>query len=236
MSQDITHLPLKLSHRTPIAVGGHRMIYAHPHNDSLVLKVPKPEFRQRTQASQSFWRRHFDRFKYYSDTAREAIEHMACYAANEARPPFLQRFYGFLETDLGLASVSGAERDEEGNYALNFTQIIKQGKFDKKVRAALEEFAVAFVANDVVVGDLRPDNMVYSFDRETSRMRFVIIDGIGDKNAIKLCSYFRFYNRMSKRKRIKFLRKQINWLLSENAGAKNEIERVDDRAMSSMTS
>lgn len=208
------YLPLKLSACVPVAIGGHRLIYAHPDNDSLVLKVPKDELRERNSRPSSFWRRRFGRYRHYSDLIREANEHIAWRAANGTLPSFVQRFYGFLETDLGLASVSAAERDRDGNYAPNFEQLIARGQFDADALAAFEEFAEQFVASDIVVGDLRLGNMVYARDPRTDRMHVVIIDGIGDKNGIKICSYFPFYNRISKRKRIKRLRKEIAWRLA----------------------
>lgn len=207
--QTALRLPLKLSACVPVAVGGHRLIYAHPDNDALVLKVPKDELRERNKRPSSFWRRRFGRYRHYSDLIREANEHIAWRAVNGTMPPFIQHFYGFLETDLGLASVSRAERDRDGNYAPNFEQLIARGQFDDAARAVFEEFAEQFVTSDIVVGDLRLGNMVYALDPRTDRMRVVIIDGIGDKNGIKICSYFPLYNRISKRKRLKRLRKEI---------------------------
>lgn len=225
--------PLRMDQCTLITRGGHRLIYAHPHNDALILKVPRPEIRERARTTKSFWRRNFGRFKHYNDSMREALEHVACYASDEAQPPFLQRFYGFIETDMGLASISRAERDENGNYALNLTQLIKQGKFDDTARAAFEEFVGQFISSDIVVGDLRTDNIVYAVAPGTGRMRFVIIDGIGDKNGIKICSYSRFYNRISKRKRINRLRETISHLLRQNAATKQDTGSVDGCALGS---
>ncbi len=200
---------VRLKQHVPIARGGRRLVYAHPYIDQLVLKVPRPEARYENHAGLPFWRRHFRRFKHYNDSVREAVEHVAAYAATERLPPFMQRFYGFLETDMGLASVSKAERGRDGNYAPNLRQLVQAGKFDTEARAAFAEFCEALMASNVVVGDLRMENLVYSYDAQNDKMKFVIIDGAGDKNGIKLCSLSNLYNRLSKQKRIHALERQL---------------------------
>ncbi len=202
-------VPLKIRGCKPIASGGRRLVFAHPHYDFLLLKVVREEARYENHKALPFWKHYFRRFRHYNDFVREAVEHIASYAKSEELPSFVQQFYGFVETDLGLAAVSRAERDREGNYARNLLEIIKQGGFDDSVRGAFNEFAGQFISSDIVVGDLRPENLVYSYDNELQKMHFVIIDGLGDKSSIPICSFSTTYNRLSKRKRINRLRRWI---------------------------
>ena len=201
--------PLKLNGVNPVASGGHRLVFAHPEDPSLVLKVVRNEVRYENNQSLSIWRRYFQRYKHYNDFAREATEHIASYVATDTKPPFVQQFYGFIETDMGLAAVSRAERDKEGEYALNLYQLLQQRKFDSEARRAFDDFASQLFANDIVVGDLRLENIVYSYDANRDEMHFVIIDGLGDKNGIPICSVSKTYNRLSKKKRIRRIRDQI---------------------------
>ncbi|MDR0902532.1 MAG: PhoP regulatory network YrbL family protein, partial [Opitutaceae bacterium] len=205
--------PLKIGECKPIANGGHRLVFAHPHHKSLLLKVVREEVRYGNRKALTFWQRHFQRFKHYNDFVREAVEHIASYAASEGLPSFVQQFYGFVETDLGLAAVSRAELDRDGNYARNLSELITQGEFDEAMRDDFDKFAEQFISSDIVVGDLRPENLVYSHDSESREMHFVIIDGLGDKNSIPICSISKTYNRLSKRKRVNRLRKQIDSML-----------------------
>lgn len=206
---------IQLRQRVPIARGGRRLVYAHPCIDRLVLKVPRPEARYENRQNLRFWQRRFRRFKHYNDSIREAIEHVAAYAATDSLAPFMQQFYGFIETDMGLASVSKAERGRDGGYARNLRQLVQSGQFDAEARAAFAEFCEAFLASNMVAGDLRMENLVYSHNPEDDTMRFVIIDGLGDKNGIKLCSLSPFYNRLSKKKRLRALKKRMALTLGE---------------------
>ncbi|MDR1497025.1 MAG: PhoP regulatory network YrbL family protein [Puniceicoccales bacterium] len=145
---------LTLKDAAPFAKGGHCLIFAHPSRPELVVRVINPEYIRKNNTL--FRRAHFRRFQYHIDFLRAASEHIFSYLDAAGRPSFLQQLYCLVETDLGLAAVTRAERGADGG-----------------------------------------------------GMRFVVIDGLGEKTAIPLCSWFRPLNRRAKQRRIRDLRAQI---------------------------
>lgn len=207
---------LQLKECTPLARGGKRIVFAHPDAPALLVKVIRPDARLENPKKPSwrkrlFWR--FRRFKHYNAFKREVDELIAAYAnsGNDRPPSFFQRFYGFLETDLGLGSVTRAELDQDGNYAPTLAELVWQGRFTAPVRNDLNRFIDQFLRHNVVACDFHEGNLVHAWD-ETHGSHFVIIDGLGDKNLVPLCTLFPRFNRHYKRRRICRMKKRLELL------------------------
>lgn len=198
--------------RTPLNGGGNRLVFAHPDDPSLVIKVIRPDARFENQKNPPWRKRFFRRFKHYNAFVREVGEHIAAHVKNDAPPPFLQRFCGFVETDFGLGSVTKAEREHDGNYAPTLVEIIKRGDFTESVRSDLRDFIRQFLEHDVIAGDFHAGNIVHAWD-ETHGSHFVIIDGLGEKNVIPLCSLFPWINRHYKLRKIRRMKAEIDLLV-----------------------
>ncbi|MDR3229733.1 MAG: PhoP regulatory network YrbL family protein [Puniceicoccales bacterium] len=206
---------IKLKETLPIAIGGHCLVFTHPEIPSLVIKTINSAYVAKRKKSFSFHNLSFRRYKEYNDFYRYASGLAAAYAKAGTHLAFLQNFCQFVETDLGLGLVTEAERDETGAYAPTLRDLLHKGKFDEKVRAALETFFTDFLGSDVIISDLSANNIVYSYDRERRISRFVVIDGVGEKNAIPLCTWFRFFNKRAQSRAAKKIWKIVGQLTSQ---------------------
>lgn len=199
---------LRLKDAEPLTQGRSRLIFAHPHDPDLLVKVLNPQVVDRRFGSGTKWykrRRRAGRFLSY---ARELQEHLAVRAACDEHPPFLQRIVGLAETDLGLGLVSEAIRDREGNLAPTLARLIEIHRFDAEAQAALATCLEKILESDVIVSDLNLGNFVYT-DADDHSPRFVLIDGIGNNNILPFKAMSRRLNQRSKRGRFAKLHARI---------------------------
>lgn len=202
------HPAVRLLSSSPIATGTLRRVYAHPHDPNLLIKIIRPEVIERRWGSGAVWYKRLRRSRQYIAVLREVEEFVAAHARSGGRPPFVQRVEGFVETDLGLGFVTEALRGRDGGYAPTLGSLIRNGLFDKRVRAAYEVFARNFLASDVVIGDFSAENIVLAWD-EIHGERFVLVDGLGCSTFIPLKAYCPTFNRISKRRQLARVRAQL---------------------------
>lgn len=195
------HPSVRLLSSSPIASGTLRRVYAHPRDPDLLIKIIRPEIIDRRWGSGAAWYKRLRRSKQYIAVLREVEEFIAAHARAGGRPDFVQRVDGFVETDLGLGFVTEALRGRDGGYAPTLGALIRDGRCDRKVRAAYQAFARAFLASDVVIGDFSAENIVLAWD-ETRGARFVLVDGLGCSTFIPLKAYCPTFNRISKRRQL----------------------------------
>lgn len=194
---------LKLKDRAPLNMGHSRMIFQHPDDPSLVVKVIRPDVVEKRFGSGTAWykrRRRYGRFVSY---VREIQEYIAVHSACGGNLPFLQKVIGLVETDMGLGLVTEAARDSEGNLAPNIAMLIESGRFDSAVRGKLETLIQQVLDCPVVIGDMNVGNLVYA--STGSGDHFVVIDGMGDKNILPLKTLSGAISRRSKIKRFERL-------------------------------
>lgn len=216
MAEITTNRLLKLKDQTPLTMGRSRLVFEHPDDPSLIVKVVRPDVVDDRFGRGTAWykrRRRYGRFLSY---VRELQEYIAVHAAHNHSPPFLQKVIGLAETDLGLGLVTEAARDAEGNLAPNLGALIATGRFDSAARARLDIFLKQVLDCDVVISDMNVGNLVYAFTpgRESG---FVLIDGIGNSNPLPFKTLSRKINRRSKLKRFERLYNRIRTRL-DNAG------------------
>ncbi len=208
---------IELKHRTPIAKGGLRLIYEHPENPDLLIKVMRPEAVSRRYGEDQPWYKKRRRFGPYVLFARETMEFLATWASHGRTLPIAQRIAGFVETDMGLGLLTDAVRDADGNLAPTLAHLIDHRLFDARAEEALEQFLVSLLESDLVLADLHERNLVYAAEPDGSR-RFVMIDGIGASTILPFKAISRSFNRRNKRAKIQRLHERIE-LRKRNAGA-----------------
>lgn len=216
----ILEIMIVLESRTPIASGNNRDVFVHPDDSDLLIKTVKADALEKRSSPDAHWtKRLFRRYKHYQTFLRECQEHIVSHLDKGGVPDFMHTVVGFAETDRGLGLVVRAERDREGNHAKTLAQLIAQGLYDHKAKAALEKFKSDFLESDVIVTDLGHGNLVYAYD-EKRGSRFVVIDGYGEKNIIPFNSSFRWCNLRSKRKRVTRLGNSVERAIRRHAEAK----------------
>ncbi len=200
---------LELKHLQPLAKGNARLVYEHPGDRALLVKVMRSDLVTARYGDGAAWFRGIGRrFDPYVIFLREIREYVAAYAAHGRPLPFAEKVRGLVETDLGLGLVIEAVRGPDGALAPTVAKLIADGNFDDTARRALDETLAALLESDIVLADLHERNLVYQ--KQDGSLRFVVIDGLGSSNLLPFKSWSRALNCRSKFKRIARLRKRID--------------------------
>jgi hypothetical protein len=200
--------PIILKERTPVAKGGNRLVYEHPLNPALLIKVMRPEVSEGRYGEKASWHRRERRGGEYILFLREIREYVVGCVNSGRSLPFTQKIIGLVDTDIGMGLVVEAARGADGNLAPTAAKLIATGNYDEKAEQALEEFVAGILESDVILSDLHERNIVYTRSQDGGG-RFVMIDGLGASTFLSFKSWSRAINERSKRKRIERLRKRI---------------------------
>ena len=198
--------PLSIKDRTPLAKGGLRLVFEHPENPALLIKVMRPDA---VAARYDSGRRKRRRFGAYILFVREMREFVAGWATHGRHLSIAQEITGFVETDMGLGLVTPAMRGKNGGLARTLATIVDHGEFDDGIRADLDDFLTVLIDCSLVVSDLHERNLVHAYDAATGKHRFVMIDGIGAPTVLPLKVWFPSLNRRSKVARVQRLHDRL---------------------------
>ena len=205
---------LRLADEIPVAKGRMRLVFRHPHDSTLLVKVIRPEVIDKRWGSGMPWYKTRRRFGQYISFIRETEEYIAGYAQHGASAPFAQKITGYVETDLGLGMVMEAALDADGNLAPTLSHLALEKLLDDGMRTELRRFTTALIESDIIVADLNPANIVRAFDPKHGH-HFVLIDGLGVSTILPFKQISRAINRASKRKRVEELwqrvERQFRW-------------------------
>lgn len=199
---------IRLNDSEPLARGRMRLVFRHPEDPSLLIKVIRPDVIEQRWGSSTPWYKRRRRYGRYISFIRETEEYIAAYASHGGSLPFAQKIIGFAETDLGLGLVMEAVTDKDGNLAPTLAELFINRAFDERAAKALDLFIERIVESDLIVADLNVSNMVYAHD-EREGHRFVLIDGLGLATVLPFKLLSRSFNRRSKLGRVKRLRNRM---------------------------
>ena len=197
---------LRLSGLTPFAKGGMRMVFAHPDDPSLIVKVLKPEILARWR-SRSMIRR-MRRTGPYRVFFRELEEQIALINSGETDLSFVQQIVGMAHSDMGPAVMSTAILDANGKYAPTIRELVRTNGLTSELEERLEDFCQKILSSSVIVEDLNPGNIVHGSE-DGSAPRLVLIDGVGEKNWVPMNSVSPAWNRRTKLRQIRRLKSLI---------------------------
>ena len=207
---------IKLKDESPLARGRSRLVFRHPDDPDLIIKVVRPEVIEDRFGNNTKWykkRRRFGRFISYM---REIQEFLAVQSSMDKSPHFLQRIVGFTQTDLGLGLVIEAVLDPNGQLAPTIFALIKSGQFDDQAKDALRSTLDQILHCNVIISDLNPGNLVYTSSPEHGHY-FVLIDGLGNNSLIPSKIISSRLNQRSKRGRFDRLYSRIERNMLKNA-------------------
>lgn len=168
-----------------LARGGKKLIFKHPDNDDLLIKVLIPEKRAKWIAEKKIRliKRRFG--AYYRTFYREIDEYLSVSMRSDRIPDFIQPFYGICHTNLGIGMIVGKILGPEGQLAQTLEKIATTGQFSaKQLHDLVDVIFDKLVANRVVACDLVPCNFV--LDLAEGSPRLVLIDGFGDTTLIPI--------------------------------------------------
>jgi len=201
---------LKLKETKPLTTGAVRWVFAHPHDPDLIVKVIREDAIKERYGKNVKWYKMKRRYDIYLSYMREIQEFLAVHANNRTNPPFLQRIVGFAQTDMGLGLVLEGVKDKSGKeLAPTLRMLINSGQYDETVETALETFFSNLLeCDEIVINDLNPGNMVYTYSEALGHY-FTLIDGLGNNSPIPLKTISKTLNRRAKQRRFEALREKV---------------------------
>lgn len=195
---------LELKNCTPMFDNGrHRVVYQHPENAELIVKVVRPKWGEQHAAFNS-WKKRFKPLRENSINMHEFHEMMRLDLDINRRTPHLLTTLGMVRTDLGWGMVCELEKDVDGTPAKSVCDL---GEKLKDYIPEFKEFCNAILNSRVVLTSCHRDNVVLAW-RE-GHYEFVIIDGIGERTAIPLRTYFPSINKKKNLKRLHGLTRSL---------------------------
>jgi hypothetical protein len=203
---------LGLLHLKPVATGSTRIIYAHPDDPDLLIKIMHPKVLGRHRSGPP-WRR-FRRGRVCKTFLREIREQLILFAHGESPGKFLQMIRGFVDTDAGYGMVVEALRDRDGGCAHTIKQLVAEGRFDSEARVHLDEFVDALLRSRIVIQGIHPGNLLYAYD-VSGNPRFVLADGYGERALLPVTGWS---DRLNRRSKVTNVRSFMAWLETELAG------------------
>lgn len=210
---------LNLKDREPLTHGRSRLVFEHPDDPDLLVKVIRPEVVEDRFGSNTKWYKKRRRFGKFISYIREIQEYLAVRARREEDAPFLQRIVGFARTDMGLGLVLEAVKRADGSLAPNLAELIRTRSYDTEAQGALTVFLDQLLNSEVIISDLNLGNIVYAHSEKHGHY-FVLIDGIGNNSLLPFKAISARINRNSKRGRFKKLYARIERCKLKNQARK----------------
>ena len=196
---------LELKDKPVIARGNRQFVYAHPHDPSLLVKVPQPGTFDKDGhiPKAGLLERRFRRATMYKGFLREFREYLELVArwqdADAVLPVCAVR--GTEPTDLGLGLVYERISDPDGSLPPSLHEMVEAGTLRRWHLPLLDAFFDSLVQNHVVVSNGNPGNIIFQSQGDRSG-RFVWIDSFGCKQAIP----YRKWSKMLNARRLEKIR------------------------------
>jgi hypothetical protein len=188
---------LDLNNLRPIAAGNDRLVYQHPHEASLLVKVVNGAEWDAYMRSKPLrrWRKRFQREGAYRNHIAELAEYAAAEnaAAGRWKVP-MARVHGMVQTSHGLGLLVEKITDGQGGLAPTVEQIVRQKGLDEALARELDYFFDALADHHIILNDVSARNVVVgeNADGETG---LYLIDGFGSKQAIPVFAWSKSANR-----------------------------------------
>lgn len=202
---------------TPLACGGHRVVYPHPGEPGWCIKIESPTPERKARDERGFWRR------LLSNRPGEDGENRREYAAyreleRTANPEVwrhIPRCRGWVDTDAGRGLVVEWITRTDGRPAESFADRV-QNNYDEEARRALTSVETWLLKHRVRVGDLHPSNLVFGGGGDGGEDRLYVIDGLGDRD-IMWRPWLRLFRPIKIRRKIRRMKRRIQSLLCQVA-------------------
>lgn len=202
---------LELAALEPFAIGGTRRCYIHPQDESLCVKTLRPD---RTAAARlnvaKGWRRLKGK-RGFDDQRKETKAYRALLRRGQQDWRHVPRFHGTVATDQGVGIVTDLHRNHDGSFPLNLEELLPQG-MTAALGLAIDEFK-AWLRRDLFLSrDLLPHNII-AVEDESGRFRLMIVDGIGNSEALPLSSWFKRFAQMKVERKLRKFDYRVRILL-----------------------
>lgn len=199
----------------PLFLGRKRAVYQHPYEPGSLIKIIRPDTIEQRWGAGARWYKFKRRSGIYVNFHREAGEYI-CLRANDRFPsPAIQPIRGLVETDFGLGLVVEKLVDRHGHPAPTLKSLLLKDGLTKELSSQLDVLVTELLRSGVILSKLNTRNIVQAWD-ELQGTRLVIVDGMGSKTVIPLCTISKMANAYNSRRKAKELRNEIEALIARN--------------------
>lgn len=200
---------MMLAELKPLFRGHQRLVFQHPEQPDLLIKVLRAEYVQEKYGPDGSFHNRHRRCREYHPFFTEFREYLVVCARAPQCLPFIQEIVGLVWTDLGLGIVVRKVLGRDGASAPTIDRFLRwHGKLDADRKHLLDECLLNLERSDIVFDDLNDCNLVLGVDTSGAE-RFVLIDGIGSSTLVPIKALIPAANRWSKRRRIARLRAKV---------------------------
>lgn len=161
-----------------IGKGLHRKCYRHPEDQNKCIKINYNAGAE-TETNREV--------KYYNHLLKRHI-----------RWNCLSKYYGPIDTDLGIGHVYDLIRDDNNQISISLENCLKQTLTDKEITdlaLALNHLYDALQKDRIITMTIKSKNILYQ--KRHIGNRLVIIDNIGNARLIKIDNYCRYFAKRS---------------------------------------
>ena len=206
---------LTLAGREPFAIGGTRRCFVHPDDESLCVKVLRPD---RTPSARLAGARGWRRLKGLRgfDDQRKEVKAYRQLPRSRIDWTHVPRYHGTVPTDQGIGVVTELHRNWDGGLPLNLEQLVPDGMTDA-LDAAINEFKAWLRRTLFLSRDLLPHNII-AVAVDPQRYRLVIVDGIGNSELVPLSNWFATCARRKVERKIRKFDQRVRLLLPSGGG------------------
>jgi len=181
---------LQLSMREPFGVGGRRLCFEHPHDESLCIKVLRTDADRTVRLKKSSgWKTSLGRV--YDNNEHERLELDRLYKQHgDVLCNHFPKHYGYVNTDMGSGLVLDLMRDCDGEISMSLREWITIGRPLAELDLAFQQFGAFLSRYAILTRDLLDHNLV-AVRHEDDVLRLVMIDGIGDPALVPIASWIK---------------------------------------------
>lgn len=154
-----------------IASGSERDCYFFPKNEDLCVKVTHARDRDKSQSQSDY--------KYYARLSKKLIDWSR-----------VARCHGWVVTNKGDGLVFDLVKDVDGTPSMMLDKYLKLHGTNDEVMKELKELRQYLIINNIMVCDLRDRNIACQAGRDGLCLK--LIDGVGNRDFIKLCDWWGF--------------------------------------------
>src|SRR5262245_35090269 len=151
-------IQIALQGSEPIAYGLRSLVFQHPHDSELLIKVAVPAVSNKEEGKVNNLL-HEQRYGAYVGWVREIREYLALRSRLRGHPPWLQRLIGFVETDFGVGLVVGKVHDGKGALAPTLQQTVAKTGLTSELRRAVHKLEQDLLDRNIIFGDPNPKNI-----------------------------------------------------------------------------
>ncbi len=206
--------PIELRNREPFAIGGTRLCYLDPTDESRCIKVLRSDRTPNERRRLATGLRKFRSLRHWDDQLKERLAYQELISRHgDSVWDHIPEFYEAVETDLGIGIVTKVFRNYDGAFPLNLEQQIPLG-IDTPLQVAIDEFKYWLRSELVLTRNLLPHNIIAVRD-VADCCRLVIVDGLGNSEWIPIASWFKPVARLKIERKISRFDERIQLLRTD---------------------